>query len=233
MMHVAVCNNMVTPYTNRLFNRIVQSQMLKISVVSCTDREKDRNWSTSYASEYLHIILKGFSLELGKARFAHFNPGIWHALSRLSPDVVAINGLYPTMLIAALWSAVHRKPLVFLTDGWHSSMPNSPLHRALRPLVFKKASAFICSSAKGRRYFMDQGIESRRIFVAHIVPAWPAPADVPSLDRRPYHLLWCARIDDPRKNAPFFSISRSPSKKKFQICDFGSSRTAKQDRMMD
>jgi glycosyltransferase involved in cell wall biosynthesis len=195
---------MVTPYTNRLFNCVVRNSDLRISVLSCTEREQDRNWTGTYASDYQHIVLRGFSHALKDRRIAHLNPGIWRALSRLSPDVVAINGLYPTMLIAALWSVVHRRPLVFMTDGWRHIMPMSPFHRAVRPLVFGKSAAFICSSEKGRQYFLEEGIAPQHIFVAHIIPSWPAPAEAPGFDERPHHLLWCARIDDPRKNAPFF-----------------------------
>ena len=210
MMHVAICNNMVTPYTNRLFNSVARNADLRISVLSCTDRETDRNWASDYASDYQHIVLRGFAHALEDRRIAHVNVGIWRALSRLSPDVVAINGLYPTMLIAALWSAVHRKPLVFLTDGWRHIMPNSALHRAVRPLVLRTSAAVICSSEKGRQYFLEEGIEPQRIFVAHIIPAWSGPAEVPGFDRRPHHLCGAPASTTRARTRRSSSTSRSP-----------------------
>jgi glycosyltransferase involved in cell wall biosynthesis len=130
---------------------------------------------------------------------------MWRTLGRLKPTVVAINGIYPTMLIAAIWSFVHRVPLAFLTDGWRPTMPQSIFHRVVRALVVKRCRAIICASEKGRRFFIESGVNPLHIFVAHIAPAWAAPVQLPEFDRRPYHIIWCARLDDADKN-PFFFV---------------------------
>jgi glycosyltransferase involved in cell wall biosynthesis len=129
---------------------------------------------------------------------------MWGTLRCLSPDLVAINGIYPTMLVAAAWSHVHRRPLVFLTDGWAIMMPQSIYHRVTRPVVVSRSRAIICASEKGRGFFVDQGTDPRKIFVANIVPAWSGPADIPGFAQRRHDLLWCGRVNDERKNWPFF-----------------------------
>ncbi len=205
---VAICNNMVTPYTNRLFNHIVGIASFDLSVVSCTARESNRNWQERYAGCYNHTILRGVEFALPNSRSAHFNFGMWRSLRGLSPDLVAINGVYPTMLVAALWSYVHRKPLVFLTDGWRILMPQSFYHRVVRPLVVNCSAAVICSSDKGRQYFLEEGVEPQRIFVASIVPLWDGPRERLDFDQRSYDVLWCGRIGVSWKNWPFLLLSR-------------------------
>ena len=46
-------NNMVTPYTDRLFTRL-KSDGLELAVVSCTRAERNRSWSLSAAKPYAH-----------------------------------------------------------------------------------------------------------------------------------------------------------------------------------
>ena len=204
MIRVVICNNMVTPYTNRLFNDLVD-RGIELRVVSCTLRETNRQWSGDYAKKYDHVVLRGIKFVLNSpSRTIHFNLGLWRALGRFKPELVTINGIYPTMLIAALWSLVHRIPLAFLTDGWRLTMPQSIFHRAVRPFVVGRCRAVICTSEKGRQFFVEEGLDPKRIFVAHLAPAWDAPTERPDFDNRPYHLLWCGRFDDQTKNPAFF-----------------------------
>jgi glycosyltransferase involved in cell wall biosynthesis len=203
MMRVAVCNNMVSPYTNRLFNYI-EDRGIDLHVISCTLREKNRGWSGNYAKKYEHVVLKGIQYRITGSRIIHLNWGMWRTLSRLQPELVTINGLYPTMLIAAFWSLIHRTPMAFLTDGWRLTMPQSILHRVVRPFIVARSRAIICTSEKGRRFFTEEGVDSKRVFVSHLVPAWDSPAELADFDQRPYHLLWCSRLDDPDKNPSFF-----------------------------
>ncbi len=203
MIKVAVCNNMVTPYTNRLFNYIAQARQISLVVISCTKLERNRSWEQNYVQKYDHKILSGIEIRVALDRIIHFNLGAWSCLSSIQPDVVAINGIYPTMLIAAAWAFMHRVPLVFLTDGWSLTFPRSLYHRIVRPFILRQCRSIICASEKGKRFFVDAGIDPMRIFVAPIIPAWAPPAEVPEFDRRSYHLLWCGQLND-RKNVVFF-----------------------------
>lgn len=204
MTRVAFCNNMVSPYTNRLFNYIATSGVVDLHVVSCTAREKNRNWTGRYAQKYDHIILKGIEFALAPSRIVHINIGMWRTLNRLKPDVVSINGIYPTMLVAVLWSLAHRIPFTFSTDGWRLIMPRSIFHRVVRWFVFGRCQAAMCIGEKGRRFLVEEGIDPKRVFVSHLTPAWDAPAELPAFDRRPFHLLWCGHLAEPPKNPAFF-----------------------------
>ena len=204
MIRAAICNNMVTPYTNRLFNHIFGTRRLELDVISCTVREGIRTWAGDYSKSYRHVILKGFEIPLRTTRISHINSGMWSALSNSNPDVVAINGIYPTMIIAAAWARAHRVPLTFVTDGWRHTMPHSLYHRMIRPLILNHCASIICASEKGRRYFMDLGVDPRQIFIAPLTPAWDAPGEVPGFEERRWHLVWCGRLNDSPKNIGFF-----------------------------
>ncbi len=62
----------------------------------------------------------------------------------------------------------------------------------------------VCCSGKGGDYFRGEGVGDDDLFVVPLVPAWEPPEAVPTFDERPFHLLWCARINDDAKNAIFF-----------------------------
>ena len=88
----------------------------------------DQDMVGNYSKSYRHIVLKGVEIPL-TTRISHINSGMWSALSNSNPQVVAINGIYPTMIVAAVWALVHRVPLAFVTDGWRHTMPQSLYHR--------------------------------------------------------------------------------------------------------
>jgi glycosyltransferase involved in cell wall biosynthesis len=138
------------------------------------------------------------------ARYLHFNSGLWSNLSELRPDTVVINGIYPTMLIAASWCFVHGVPLVFWSDGWRCTMPQSVYHRVVRPRILRRCDAVICASEKARRFFIEEGVAGKKTFVARIAPAWTGKLSNQEFDARPYHLAWCGRLDDATKNPDFF-----------------------------
>lgn len=200
---ITILNNMVTPYTNRLYNRLVRDGM-RLSVLSCSAQEANRSWGDIEAAEYPHSVLAGRALDLGAGRYAHINSGIGAALARTQPDFLFINGIYPTMLLAAAWAFFHRTPMGFITEGWRETMPNSLPHRIIRPLVLARCKAVMTPGRKGAAYFRSMGVAAERIHRVPLVPGWDMPASVPSFLERTYHLLWCAHLNDSQKNASFF-----------------------------
>lgn len=72
---VVVFNNMVTPYTNRLYNELVD-RGLDLAVLSCTEQEPDRSWAGSFEVRYPHRTVPGVSFPLSRSRHTHVNFGI-------------------------------------------------------------------------------------------------------------------------------------------------------------
>ncbi|MVT69035.1 glycosyltransferase [Bradyrhizobium pachyrhizi] len=200
---VVVFNNMITPYTNRLYNELA-SRGLDLAVLSCTPQEADRSWAGSFTPRYVTRTVPGVSIPLSRSRHTHVNIGIGRALNALAPDLLFVNGLYPSMLAGAAWARANGKALALTIDGWRETMPNTAYHRLARPWLLRQCGAVVCCSDKGRAYFRGEGVRADDLFVVPLVPAWDPPAVVPALDDRPFHLLWCARLNDDAKNAIFF-----------------------------
>lgn len=195
-------NNMVTPYTNRLFNAVVGAG-LRLSVVSCAGSEPNRDWGNTIEVQYPHFVLPGRAFGFSnKSRFAHLNQRIFRTLDGLRPTRLVINGIQPSMLIAAIWAALRGVELAFSTDGWRQTMPTSPMHRLVRKWVFRQARRFAVCGEKGREYLLSSGVREEAVHVVPLVPAWsPAmPAQEPEFD-----LLWVGHLTQVPKNALFFA----------------------------
>jgi glycosyltransferase involved in cell wall biosynthesis len=203
MSRVVVFNNMITPYTNRLYNELRRGGQ-DIIVLSCSRQEANRSWADAITPLYPHFVLPGRSFAISTGRYVHVNFGIVSVLARLKPDLLLINGFYPSMLIAALWAIITRTRLGLTIDGWRHTMPQSPLHRIIRPLILARCHAIVTCGLKGYEYFLEEGIPEKRIFTVPLVPAWPEPTLVPSFEERPFDILWCAQLNDDTKNAAFF-----------------------------
>jgi glycosyltransferase involved in cell wall biosynthesis len=201
---LVIFNNMITPYTNRLYNALVEARVA-LAVLSCSAQEATRSWAGTFEPRYSHEILPGIALPRGPNRYAHLNLGIIGALKRHAPDLLVINGLHPSMLIAAAWAAASGTPLALATDGWRRTMPQTPYHRVLRPFILRRCRAVVACGLKGAAYFAEEGVLPGAIFVVPIIPGWDAPETIPGFAERPYHLLWAAQIEDQTKNASFFA----------------------------
>jgi glycosyltransferase involved in cell wall biosynthesis len=201
---VVIFNNMITPYTNRLFNLIVNAGH-SLTVVSCSAQESNRSWADDLAPAYRHMVLPGRFLRFGPSRFAHLNSRIFRTLNALDPDTLVINGVYPSMILGALWAGLRRRRLIFQTDGWKVLMPNTPLHRLARRVVFSRTREFVVSGTKGEDFMREAGIAKDHIHRVPLVPGWDGPAQVASGPARPFDLVWCAHMENEVKNVTFFA----------------------------
>lgn len=196
-------NNMVTPYTDRLFTRL-KNDGLKLAVVSCTRAERNRSWNLSAAKPYAHEILRGFELEVGPRRFAHLNRDIFRTLSHLRPKMIVLTGFYPSMLLGLAWSRWTGTPIALRVDGGEEDMPQTAYHRLFRPMVLKHCRAALACGEKGASFFRKAGFDDARIFRMPLVPAWDPPSSLPDFQARAVDLIWVAEISDAIKNAGFF-----------------------------
>ena len=201
---IVLFNNNLTPYTNRLYNRLAE-RGVDLATVSCCEQESNRNWARSFDSEFPTTVLRGFALRLAPNRFAHVNVGVWRAFDRLRPDLLVINGFYPSMLSAALWAVTRKVPLALTIDGWANDMPRSPYHSVVRPAVLGRCRGVIVPGRKGREFFIAAGVSEARIFTVPIVTAWDGPTQLRPFEERPNHLVWAAQLNNEVKNVAFFT----------------------------
>lgn len=199
---VVIFMNMVTPYTRKLFDALKET--VDLCVASCVRQEANRNWADETTYSFDHVILPGKSIKLAENRFAHVNTGMGRLLSQRRPDVVILNGFYPTMLFAALAAIRQRIPFLIAVDGWKESMPGSMYHRLIRPFMLRKSAGVITCSDKGFDYFLNCDMPADRIFKAPIAPAWTYGRPRLPFTGRSYDLLWAAQLNHTVKNAQFF-----------------------------
>jgi glycosyltransferase involved in cell wall biosynthesis len=199
---VVIFNNMLTPYTTRLFNALVDGGM-DLKIVSASTTEPNRHWGKNPNHRFEWLVLPGLQIQLAPQRFAYINRGIISTLNRLKPDLLVINGFYPSMLVAVLWAMFTRTRIALLIDGWAHTMPGSVYHRLIRPFIISRLDAVIVCGTKGRDYFLSQHFPADRIHIVPLVPAWDGPASIKSFDDREFDLVWCAHLNDEVKNAPF------------------------------
>jgi glycosyltransferase involved in cell wall biosynthesis len=227
---------MNSPYMHRVFDHLARTLPIDLTLVSCVDREANRRWPVAKAESYTAHVLRGTWIRLTESRFAHINYGIWKTFNAAQPDLLIINGIYPSMVSARIWSSVNKVPLALYSDGDRFTMPNSPYHKVVRPWVFKKCRAVLCSSVKGEEFFAGAGFSPAAIFKWPLVPAWDAPAIIPNVEQRPFDILWCAHMNDTVKNVGFFADAVSGLKQrkpdlKVRIVGDGTSREAVLNRL--
>lgn len=195
-------NNMVTPYTARLFEA-VNAAGDELAILSCTAREPNRAWG-EVRPRFRHIVLPGRSFLVGPRRYAHLNRRIIRTLSSLRPNALVVTGLYPSMLVAAMWAWASRTPMALRMDGGAADMPTSLAHRLVRSFILARSRAVVTCGRKGYDYFRSQGVPPERLHVVPLIPAWDARPEPAPLQQRSYDLLWVAELDDSMKNISHF-----------------------------
>lgn len=104
-----------------------------------------------------------------KGRFIHVNLDVWLKLSKYNADVVITTGFNPTFLLAFLWSKVHRKKHIVMTDGWLGSETYlSFIHRLIRKIIYRYSDAFIGASKHSLDLFRSYGCYSHALFQSHL-----------------------------------------------------------------
>jgi hypothetical protein len=110
---ITIFNSMNYPNNHRVFDYRARTLPISLNLISCVDREPTRRWPVPKADTYTAHVLRGACIRLSESRFAHINYGIWKALSDTRPDLLILNGIYPSMVSGRIWSSVRKIPLAF------------------------------------------------------------------------------------------------------------------------
>ncbi|MEZ5844917.1 MAG: glycosyltransferase family 4 protein [Hyphomicrobiaceae bacterium] len=237
---VVIVAGAIAPYTNRLYEAYGARGHGELSVLVCVDVEPQRKWAMPVATRYALKVLPGLRRHLSDLRNIYFNPTVIIELARTRPSAIFLGAFSPTMLLAGLYAIVTRTPLGIMTDGSVEMDPGrwSRIHRWLRHLLIPRAVVGIGSSANSGRLLAHYGLEPERIHLMPIVPPWPAPAEVPGYDARPYDVLFCGALEDTRKGAGFFTdvvieAARRGRRLAVRVAGDGPLRQAMEARMAD
>ena len=103
---VIIINNQIMPYRVPLFNKIAQVTSLNITVLYCSTRSQDREWTlNTQRLQFDYHILKSWSFKIPKSsyreewRFIRLNPTLFFTLKNLNPSlIIAYEYSVPTLI---------------------------------------------------------------------------------------------------------------------------------------
>ena len=129
---LAVITDLMAPYRVPLFNALGEQLGSRLHVFFMGARSDNRLWESAAADAHFeHTILEGTDLSPGgSSGFNHFwNPGMFRALDRFSPDVVVIGGYHhPTSYAALAFAKARRRCLVLWSESTAmDARPANPL----------------------------------------------------------------------------------------------------------
>ncbi len=104
---LSILTNMVAPYRVPFFKALAADPTLhSLRVLTCVEREVDRQWQVENETGYTVKVLPGFTLNLKRGtdamRILHFRIGIFWELLRHRPDTLVIGDASWTSFLAAL-----------------------------------------------------------------------------------------------------------------------------------
>lgn len=163
-------SNIPAPYREPVFEEVSLQLAGNFSVFYCQQVEPDRKWTFRLgAYQRVFLIGKTFTYNRIYAHHVHLNLSVWKELSRVDPQVVITNGYNPTHLLAMIWTILHRRVHVAMTDGWLKSEEHlSFVHRLIRKVVLRRTSAFIGASNKSRAFFCAYGASDVACFTSQL-----------------------------------------------------------------
>ncbi len=166
-MKVALITNIPTPYRIPVMNRVAERLGSAFCVCYCARTEPNRMWKLQEL-KHSHYFLKQRMIRF-RGKYIHINFDVWKHLSLFKPDVVITVGFNPTMLLGWLYTLVHKRKHVPMSDGWLKSEANlSRLHFFIRKVVYKYSDAFIGASKHTISMFEHYGIPKEKIFQSRL-----------------------------------------------------------------
>ena len=194
---IALITNIPAPYRVPVFD-IVASYLSKHNinfiVYYLAKIEPNRKWKLP-PLKHNYVFLNSKSLSLNN-RTIHFGFILLYYLQKLSPDIIISSGFSLSALQAFFWSAIRHKPYISFSDGTlQSEYHIGVLHKAIRHIIVKNSSAYICTSHKTRELYLKYGANFSNCFLS------PLSIDndlfLPSPNNSPkYDLLFVGRLTD-------------------------------------
>lgn len=208
---VVVVTGALAPYTHVLYERLAERLADRdgraLHVLSCTPRERARQWVMPPPLHYRHAVLPGLRWHRSSIRNLYVNPAVVPRLAALRPAALVLNDFSPTMLMAAGAARLRRIPTLIRTDGVPETDPgrSSAPHRWLRRAIVSGATAGIGPSAGSGAVLARYGLPPERFVLSPLFPAWTPSAPPPPDSARPYDLLFCGMLNEEVKGARFFT----------------------------
>ncbi|WP_394135674.1 glycosyltransferase [Aliivibrio fischeri] len=169
---VSLLTNMITPYRIPFFKGIASDKNIsRFRVLTCVDKECDREWLVNKEQDYQVKRLFGITLNLksGKdaRRIMHFRFGILWELIAHRPDKLIIGDASWTSFIAVFACQLLRIPYVVWNEITTTSKVSQGIVAKLRNYMYKHASHLIASCKMAQDYLHQCGVNQSKISIVN------------------------------------------------------------------
>lgn len=130
------------------------------------------------------------------------------ALNSIQPDMVVLNGYQqPATIAALLWSKLHQKPTILLSESKEDDAPRKWLTETVKKVLLSTYQSALVGGRKHKDYLVKLGMDSDAIFMGHNIvgnddyhPNKLSHLPPPSETKRPFFLAINRFIQ--KKNIP-------------------------------
>ncbi|GIB53089.1 glycosyltransferase [Vibrio cholerae] len=163
---VAILTNMVTPYRVPFFSELAK-QVKCLDILTCVEREIDREWDVENAQSYSVIQLAGLTLNLNKGtdakRILHFRFGIVWYLLRNRPDLLIIGDASWTSFIAGFACKLLMIDYFVWNEITTTSKVSGGIVDKFRRWLYQGSKKCIASCMMAEDYLISRGVEKKKI----------------------------------------------------------------------
>ncbi|AWB66755.1 hypothetical protein C2869_10105 [Saccharobesus litoralis] len=169
---VAILTNMVAPYRVPFFKELAKwEQIKKLDILTCVEREVDRQWQVENDNSYRTICLSGVTLNLAKGkdakRILHFRFGIITYLLFKRPDLLIIGDASWTSFIAAFFCRLFFINYFVWNEITTTSKVSAGLVANLRHWMYKGAKHIIASCSMAKDYLLNNAVPNEKISIVN------------------------------------------------------------------
>ena len=162
------------PYRTPLFEELSQHNFYNITVLYCSQRATDRQWSLDdFLPNFNYKILRNFSFQLLKSsyqdewRFIRINPTLFFHLLQLRPEVIIAYEYSVPSIIAMLYCMIRGCKLIIWSEMTaHADSQLSRGQEWTRKLIIPRADGFIGTSNAASENFRRRSIDDSKITLA-------------------------------------------------------------------
>ena len=163
---VAILTNMVTPYRVPFFSEFAK-KVQRLDILTCVEREIDRQWQVENSKSYNVFQLAGLTLNLNKEsdakRILHFRFGIVWYLLRNRPDLLIIGDASWTSFMAGLACKLLMIEYLVWNEITTTSKVSGGIVDKCRRWLYQGARKCIASCMMAESYLISRGVEKKKI----------------------------------------------------------------------
>ena len=161
---------MVAPYRVPFFKELAaDSRIQSLRVLTCVEREVDRQWQVERDSTYIVTVLPGFTLNLKRGsdamRIIHLRLGILWELLIHRPDTLVIGDASWTSFLAAIACKAYRVRYVVWNEITTTSQVSEGAVAYLRRWMYRGANRLIASCGMAKDYLLQNGVTAQKIHI--------------------------------------------------------------------